>query len=122
MVTITPVPRVRLAGKVKCICIDPPYNTGVDERSGDGKRTGWIYNDDVNSPEIHPDLTNDRLDRAVQVNGPSMLFGVAREILRAATGRGPHAPLIIPSTHFLQRMPRPSPPAPDLPELPHIQK
>lgn len=31
------------AGKVKCIYIDPPYNTG-DEN--------WVYNDAVNSPEI----------------------------------------------------------------------
>lgn len=42
----------RYAGEVKCIYIDPPYNTGVDERDEDGKRTGWIYNDNVNSPEI----------------------------------------------------------------------
>ena len=33
----------RYAGKVKCICIDPPYNTGNE---------GWIYNDNVNAPEI----------------------------------------------------------------------
>ena len=31
------------AGKVKCIYIDPPYNTG-DEK--------WVYNDAVNSPDI----------------------------------------------------------------------
>lgn len=31
------------AGEVKCIYIDPPYNTGNE---------GWIYNDNVNSPEI----------------------------------------------------------------------
>jgi site-specific DNA-methyltransferase (adenine-specific)/adenine-specific DNA-methyltransferase len=31
------------AGKVKCIYIDPPYNTGNEN---------WIYNDNVNSPEI----------------------------------------------------------------------
>jgi len=31
-------------GKVKCIYIDPPYNTGNE---------GWIYNDNVNAPEIH---------------------------------------------------------------------
>src|SRR5512132_3366151 len=31
------------AGKVKCIYIDPPYNTGNE---------GWAYNDNVNSPEI----------------------------------------------------------------------
>lgn len=33
----------RYAGKVDCIYIDPPYNTGNE---------GWIYNDNVNSPEI----------------------------------------------------------------------
>ena len=31
----------RYAGKVNCIYIDPPYNTGNE---------GWIYNDNVNSP------------------------------------------------------------------------
>ncbi len=29
------------SGKVKCVCIDPPYNTGNE---------GWVYNDKVNSP------------------------------------------------------------------------
>ncbi|OQB60375.1 MAG: putative methyltransferase [Bacteroidetes bacterium ADurb.Bin141] len=32
------------AGKVKCIYIDPPYNTGNE---------GWVYNDNVNSPLIN---------------------------------------------------------------------
>ncbi|MCZ7611418.1 MAG: site-specific DNA-methyltransferase [Ignavibacterium sp.] len=31
------------AGKIKCIYIDPPYNTGNEK---------WAYNDNVNSPEI----------------------------------------------------------------------
>jgi adenine-specific DNA-methyltransferase len=31
----------RFAGKVKCIYIDPPYNTGNE---------GWVYNDNVNNP------------------------------------------------------------------------
>lgn len=31
------------AGQVKCIYIDPPYNTGNEN---------WVYNDNVNSPEI----------------------------------------------------------------------
>lgn len=30
-------------GKVKCIYIDPPYNTGEE---------GWVYNDNVNDPQI----------------------------------------------------------------------
>lgn len=40
------------AGRVKCIYIDPPYNTGVDDRDEKGRRTGWVYNDNVDSPEI----------------------------------------------------------------------
>lgn len=40
------------AGQVKCIYIDPPYNTGVDERNEEGKRSGWVYSDNVNSPQI----------------------------------------------------------------------
>ena len=31
----------RYAGRVNCVCIDPPYNTGGE---------GWVYNDNVNSP------------------------------------------------------------------------
>ena len=33
----------RYAGRVKCIYIDPPYNTGNE---------GWVYNDKVNSPML----------------------------------------------------------------------
>ena len=33
----------RYEGKIKCIYIDPPYNTGEE---------GWIYNDNVNDPQI----------------------------------------------------------------------
>src|SRR5262245_43615518 len=40
------------AGRVKCVYIDPPYNTGVDERDAEGKRTGWTYSDNVDSPEM----------------------------------------------------------------------
>jgi adenine-specific DNA-methyltransferase len=35
------------AGQVKCIYIDPPYNTGKENEG-----TGWLYNDSVNSPII----------------------------------------------------------------------
>lgn len=42
----------RYAGQVKVVYIDPPYNTGQDDRGEDGQRTGWVYNDRVASPEI----------------------------------------------------------------------
>ncbi len=38
-----------LAGKVDCIFIDPPYNTGNE---------GWAYNDNVNSPMIREWLSD----------------------------------------------------------------
>lgn len=33
----------RYEGRIKCIYIDPPYNTGEE---------GWVYNDNVNDPRI----------------------------------------------------------------------
>jgi len=46
------------AGKVKCIYIDPPYNTGNE---------GWKYNDNVNSPMmqdwLHKTVDKDDLTR-----------------------------------------------------------
>lgn len=42
------------AGKVDCIFIDPPYNTGNE---------GWSYNDNVNSPILREWLTTNPVDK-----------------------------------------------------------
>lgn len=64
----------RYAGKVNCIYIDPPYNTGNE---------GWAYNDNVNSPEIRKWLgevvgkeeeTLDRHDRWLCMMYPRLLL------------------------------------------------
>ena len=64
----------RYAGKVKCIYIDPPYNTGNE---------GWAYNDNVNSAEIKRWLgevvgkegeTLDRHDRWLCMMYPRLLL------------------------------------------------
>jgi len=39
------------AGRVKCVYIDPPYNTGNE---------GWRYNDNVNSPMIQDWLQSNK--------------------------------------------------------------
>ena len=50
----------RYANRVKCIYIDPPYNTGNE---------GWVYNDNVNSPLMkqwlteHTPIDNEDLER-----------------------------------------------------------
>jgi len=53
-------------------------------------------------------------DRFVRTNGPSMLFGAAREMVRDLTARGPFAPLLLPSVSFaLENMAaKPATPAP----------
>lgn len=70
----------RYAGRVKCIYIDPPYNTGNE---------GWIYNDNVNSPEIRRWLgevvgkegeTLDRHDRWLCMMYPRLVL--LRQFLR----------------------------------------
>ena len=64
----------RYAGQVKCIYIDPPYNTGNE---------GWVYNDNVNSPEIRrwlgevvgkEDETLDRHDRWLCMMYPRLVL------------------------------------------------
>ncbi len=68
------------AGQVKCIYIDPPYNTGNE---------GWIYNDNVNSPVIRKWLgqvvgkegeTLDRHDRWLCLMHPRL--ALLRQFLR----------------------------------------
>jgi adenine-specific DNA-methyltransferase len=68
------------AGQVKCIYIDPPYNTGNE---------GWIFNDNVNSPLIREWLgktvgregeTLDRHDRWLCMMYPRL--AVLRQFLR----------------------------------------
>ncbi len=68
------------AGQVKCIYIDPPYNTGNE---------GWAYNDNVNSPVIREWLgqvvgkegeTLDRHDRWLCMMYPRL--AVLRQFLR----------------------------------------
>ena len=50
----------RYANRVKCIYIDPPYNTGNE---------GWVYNDNVNNPPMqewfqkHNPIDNEDLER-----------------------------------------------------------
>jgi adenine-specific DNA-methyltransferase len=68
------------AGQIKCIYIDPPYNTGNE---------GWVYNDNVNSPVIREWLgkvvgkegeTLDRHDRWLCMMYPRL--ALLRQFLR----------------------------------------
>lgn len=51
--------------------------------------------------QTSPEINEDSVRRIVEVNGPSMLFGTAREVIRGATANGPFAAVLLPSISFL---------------------
>ena len=52
------------------------------------------------------------VEKLVRTNGPSMLFGVAREVLRDLTARGPHVAVLLPSVSFYESTSGGAPAAP----------
>lgn len=44
-------------------------------------------------------------ERFVRIQGASVLYGMAREIVRALTGRGPYRPVILPTVSFYEPNP-----------------
>ncbi len=48
-----------------------------------------------------PQIPADRLESLIRTNGPSMLYGAAREMVRDLTARGPYPALSLPSVSFL---------------------
>jgi preprotein translocase subunit SecB len=51
--------------------------------------------------DVNPSFPEDKHKLLVEVNGASMLYGAAREIIRSATGHGPFLPILLPSVSFL---------------------
>ena len=78
----------------------------IEQKIPDGENIPYTFKIDLQGLVLASAHLKDAvLDRAIRANGPAILFGAAREIIRAATGRGPWPSVIIPSTNFL------SPPA-----------
>jgi preprotein translocase subunit SecB len=48
----------------------------------------------------------DRIERLIRTNASSMLYGVAREVVRDFTSRGPYLGLILPSASFYEPEPK----------------
>jgi preprotein translocase subunit SecB len=49
---------------------------------------------------VNPDFKSQDVETVIRVNGASMLYGVAREIVRNTTSLGPHPPILIPAVNF----------------------
>jgi len=70
-----------------------------------------ILNPGINSPYAYrfilvgffraeASVTPENEERTVRIQGASVLYGMAREIVRAMTGRGPHRAVLLPTVSF----------------------
>jgi preprotein translocase subunit SecB len=48
------------------------------------------------------EFPEDKVERLVKTNGATMLYGIAREVVRDFTSRGPHAGMMLPSVSFFE--------------------
>jgi preprotein translocase subunit SecB len=58
--------------------------------------------------EVSPNCPEDKRKQLAEVNGASMLFGAAREIIRSVTSRGPYLQILLPSVSFYQKREAPA--------------
>ncbi len=54
---------------------------------------------------VQDGVQSDDEERFVRIQGASVLYGMAREIVRALTGRGPYRPVILPTMNFYEQKP-----------------
>ncbi len=52
--------------------------------------------------EVHPKYPADQAKQLVEVNGSSILYSAARQILRDAMNNGPFRPLLLPTVSFAE--------------------
>lgn len=50
---------------------------------------------------VHPKYPGEKADQLVEVNGSSILYSAARQILRQAMSNGPFNPLLLPTVSFV---------------------
>ncbi len=63
---------------------------------------------------VHPGVPADTCAQLVETTGGSILFGVAREILRNLMATGPYLPILLPSVSFHPNAPELKAPAPEI--------
>ena len=83
-----------------------PYRHRIDMlvESDDVKNSRFPYTFSIRIVgffNINPSLKINRADDIVKVNGPSILFGVAREAIANVTSRGPVPAAVLPTVTFI---------------------
>ena len=66
--------------------------------------------------DVAESVSEDYIERFARINGTSLVFAAAREIIKAATARGPFKPLMLPTVTFWEPKEESTPPTenPDL--------
>lgn len=57
--------------------------------------------------EVHPKYPADQAKQLVEINGSSILYSAARQILQDAMNNGPFHPLLLPTVSFAEQAPPP---------------
>jgi preprotein translocase subunit SecB len=70
----------------------------------------------VGSVAVDQSVKEENIERWVEINGTSLVFSVAREIVRAVSSRGPNKSILLPTVTFW----RPKPEAPSIVEKTEI--
>jgi preprotein translocase subunit SecB len=58
--------------------------------------------------QVEASVKDENIERFVRINGTSLLFSAAREIVRAVTSRGPHGSILVPTVTFWEPKPQPA--------------
>jgi preprotein translocase subunit SecB len=61
--------------------------------------------------DVNAKVPAEKVETILKVNGASMLYGAARQVIRSATAQGPYLPVLLPSVSFYA--PKESAPAPE---------
>ncbi len=54
--------------------------------------------------KVQDDLPQEQVRQFAEINGSAVLYGSVREMISNLTGRGPHAPLLLPTMTFVDQM------------------
>lgn len=58
--------------------------------------------------QVMSSFPTEKVERLVKTNGSTMLYSIAREIVRSITCSGPYRGLLLPSVSFFEPLPEPS--------------
>jgi preprotein translocase subunit SecB len=68
---------------------------------------------------VLPAYPKDNSERLVKTNSPTLLYGIAREIVRDITSSGPHTGILLPSVSFFEPLPA-TPANSEAPTVPQV--